>query len=132
MLIDLAKNYNKGALQISEISKKEDVSEKYLGQISIILKNNKIIDSVRGSQGGFFLTKPPENFNLKDLVEILEGDLQIVNCSFNNRKCEKILYCITKKIWEEVSLSIKNTLSKYTLLDLVKMQEKEADNMFYI
>ncbi len=126
MLIELTRNYNKGVLKLNEIAKKENIAEKYLGQITIILKNNKIINSVRGVKGGFTLTKSPENFNLKDLVEILEGEINIVNCKEN--ECINYNDCITKNLWSEVSMAIKNTLSKYTLQDLILMQ----NNIFYI
>ena len=76
--------------------------------------------------GGFSLAKSPENFNLKDLVEILEGEIKIVNCKKN--ECKNYNHCIAKNIWKELSLSIKNTLSKYTLQDLVLM----GNNIFYI
>lgn len=132
MLIDLAIHFNKGPLQISEISRLENISEKYLGQISIIMKNNGIIDSTRGAQGGFTLTKDPSVINLKEIVEILEGDLSIVNCTADAQDCERSAKCITRHIWEEVSNALKNTLAKYTLQDLVNMGKTTQDQMFYI
>ncbi len=132
MLIDLAQHYNKGPLQISEISKVEDISEKYLGQISIILKNNGIIDSARGSQGGFYLTRDPALINLRQIVETLEGDLSIVNCTADQGECGRSSKCITKSIWVELSNAITSTLEKYTLLDLVNMNVEKSNPMFYI
>lgn len=132
MLIDLAQHYNKGPLQISEISKAETISEKYLGQISIILKNNGIIDSARGAMGGFYLTRDPALINLRQIVETLEGDLSIVNCVTEIGECGRSSKCITKSIWAELSQAITSTLEKYTLLDLVNMNIEKSNPMFYI
>ncbi|OHD37959.1 MAG: hypothetical protein A2015_15100 [Spirochaetes bacterium GWF1_31_7] len=132
MLIALAKKFNQGPYQISEISRLEEISEKYLGQISIILRNNGIIESTRGSQGGFYLTKDPALLNLKDIVEILEGDISLVSCSDINGECNRTSQCVTKDIWEEVNNAIKSTLSKYTLQDIVDLSNTKDGEMFYI
>ena len=132
MLINLAKKYNKGPLQISAISKLEDISEKYLGQITIILKSSGLINSVKGASGGFFLTRDPSEINLKDVVRILEGDINIVECVKNNDSCVRATKCVTKIIWREVNEAIESTLEKYTLKDLVEMSLNFNSDMFYI
>lgn len=132
LLIDLAKNYNKGPFQLSAVSKLEDISEKYLGQITIILKNSGIINSTKGAFGGFYLTKPPEEINLKDVVRILEGDINIVECVTFNETCPRTSKCVTKNIWDEVTKAIEDTLGKYTLKDLVKMSERNEAGILYV
>lgn len=132
MLIELAEHFNQGPLQISEISKNEEISEKYLGQISIILKNNGLIDSARGAQGGFYLTKDPALINLRNVVEILEGDLSIVNCVSDAGDCGRSSKCVTRSLWEELASVIRATLEKYTLQDLVNMNSAKNNLMFYI
>lgn len=132
MLMALAKKYNQGPYQISEISRNEEISEKYLGQISIILRNNGIIESTRGAQGGFYLTREPSSFNVKDIVEALEGDINLVSCTDTSGDCSRAAKCVTKIIWDEVSVAIKDTLSKYTLQDLIDMDNQKNAAMFYI
>ena len=132
MLIDLARNYNKGPFQINAISKLEEISEKYLGQITIILKSSGIINSVKGASGGFFLTRDPAEINLKDVVRILEGDINIVECINNKDSCNRSTKCVTKNIWKEVNEAIESTLEKYTLKDLVDMSANSDSDMFYI
>ena len=132
MLVSLATQYNKGPVQISEISKEQEVSVRYLGQISIILKNNGLIDSTRGANGGYFLIKDPKTINLREIVEILEGDIYIVNCTDENSLCARKGKCVTKRIWDEINSTLRATLEKYNLQDLIDMDIEMQGSMFYI
>jgi Rrf2 family transcriptional regulator, cysteine metabolism repressor len=110
----LARNYKTGPIQLSYISDKYEISEKYLSQIVIQLRHSKLINSTRGSNGGYYLAKEPDLIFIKDIVECLEGSLELVNLSEDNEKIPAI-----KDIWQELNDSIKVALNKYTLLDIV-------------
>jgi len=60
LMLDMAKQYNKGAIQSQDIAKHQNTSQKYLEQIIIPLKRVNYIKSVRGAKGGHLLAKPPE------------------------------------------------------------------------
>lgn len=130
-MLALALNYNQGPLQLSEISLREEISEKYLGQISIQLRNARLIDSVRGAQGGYLLASSPEEISIKEIVEVLEGDLSVVSCVNESGECNRKASCVTNQIWEDLTNSIINTLSKYQLNDLVDMYEKQDKPIMY-
>jgi Rrf2 family protein len=75
MLYHLALHYQQGPLQLSEISHREKISEKYLGQIVLLLRTSGLLSSVRGNQGGYLLPVPPSEISVLQVVECLEGDL---------------------------------------------------------
>ena len=110
----LARNYKSGPIQLSYISEKYEISEKYLSQIVIQLRHSKLINSTRGANGGYVLAKEPDRIFIKDIVECLEGSLEVVNFTENNEKIPAI-----KEVWQELNNSIISTLNKYTLLDVV-------------
>ena len=60
ILVDLARNSNQGPVQMGEISKRQDISVKYLEQLIRPLKQANMVNSVRGPKGGHLLTKKPE------------------------------------------------------------------------
>ncbi len=132
-MIKLAQSYGGKPAQLGDISHAENISEKYLGQIVIILKNAGLIDSVRGAQGGFLLTRPPEQINVMIITEALEGDISIVPCTETQSVCDRGSNCISRIVWKDLNNAVRSVLSKYTLKDLIEMEKQNSSNsMFYI
>jgi len=73
------------------------------------------VKSVRGAKGGYSLGKPPAEICLKDLVEILEGPVTLVDCLVDPKRCERSTACVTREIWNEVSESICSIFRSITL-----------------
>lgn len=124
----LASRYGKGPLELHEIAKKENISLKYLEQVIIPLRTAGLVKSVRGARGGYSLGKPPAEICLKDLVEILEGPITLVDCLGDPRRCERSAACVTREIWSEVSEAIYDIFHSITLEDMVQRQ-KEKEGM---
>ena len=113
---------------LKDIARNEELSEKYLSQLVMPLKASGLINSVRGAQGGYLLARPPEQITVKDIVEVLEGDLAPSDCSKDNSLCSRSSYCITRDVWEKLEKSISKTLKSITLNDLVSKFKKERRN----
>jgi Rrf2 family transcriptional regulator, cysteine metabolism repressor len=75
MLCQLSLVFNKGPLQLSEISDREGISEKYLGQIMLTLRSSGLVQATRGSQGGYFLSRPPDKISVREVFQCLEGSV---------------------------------------------------------
>jgi Rrf2 family protein len=125
----LGKNFGKGPIFLNQIARQEDISEKYLSQIVIVLKSKGIITSVRGAHGGYELARHPEQVNLQEVVETLEGDLALVDCVTDPSECTRASGCITREIWSELSKTINATLSSYTIADLLKRARTAEDKL---
>jgi len=131
-MLELALNHNKGVMDIKDIARKEDISEKYLGQLVIILKSAGLVSSIRGMHGGYVLSKDPSEIKLIDIIEHLEGSLEIVPCTENPSACDRASVCATREVWTKIRNSINNILSSITLADLVKIyKEKQEANLLY-
>lgn len=119
-MICLAGESSDKTIQLSEVAKKEDVSEKYLSQIAIPLKMAGLIKSIRGAGGGYKLNRNISNITVREIVEALEGNLYPVECSFSPSSCEKSSTCIGQKVWKKMGDEIGNTLEKLTLKNLLE------------
>ena len=126
LMFSLAMHENKGPLQLSEISVQEEISEKYLGQIVIHLRAAGLVNSVRGAQGGYYLSRSPDEITVLDVVECLEGDLSIVDCTDHPDGCGRQSQCAAVEIWKLLSDRIRATLKELTLTDMVRMYQKKA------
>jgi len=138
-LFDMA--YHSGNLpaQIKDISRRQDISPRYLEQIFQDLKKAGLLKSRRGPQGGYSLAKPPESITVKDIVWATEGGgMSFVDCikPCNGKKaCEFDNHCVTQKIWQEATRRLNEYLDSVTLKDLcadgkAMGLEKELDHRF--
>ncbi len=128
-MLELASHYGEGPIELKEIAEKEDISLKYLEQVIIPIRTAGYVKSVRGSKGGYILAKPPSEIFLSDLVETLDGPVDLVECINNPSACLKIPYCVTRDIWKEVSEAICHIFRSITLEEMVRRKrEKEGRN----
>jgi len=126
-MLELASHYGEGPIELKEIARRENVSVKYLEQVIVPLRTAGLVKSVRGPKGGYSLAKPPSEVCLKDLVEILDGPIHLIECLNDPRVCQKIPSCVTRDIWKEVSEAIHGIFHSITLEDMVKRRrEKEG------
>ena len=126
-MLELACHYGEGPIELREIAKREDISLKYLEQVIVPLRTAGLVKSARGSKGGYALAKHPSEIYLKDLVETLDGPLNLIECLKDPKVCHKVPYCITRDIWQEVSEAIDGIFHSVTLEDMVhRKKEKEV------
>ena len=119
LLMELSLHYNEGYIQLSEISKAQGISLKYLEQIIRILRTGGLVLSQRGAQGGYILSRRPEQITMKEVIEKLEGSLELVPCH-KKEDCKRLSVCAASLFWHKLSGSISSTLSSTTLADLAE------------
>ena len=118
-MLELAKNYDTGPLQIKMIAKEQDISVKYLEQIISALRLGGFVRSRRGSKGGYMLAKQPKEIRLDEIFIALEGSVTTVECVTNENYCARATECVTKEVWTEIAEAIMGILRSVTLQDLV-------------
>ena len=118
-MLDLAVHNKDGFVSLKEIAERQEVSWKYLWNLIGPLKTSGLINSERGSQGGYKLAKPIDKINLKDIVSAVEGPLCLVDCIENPSLCKRVNNCVTREIWSETSTKIQQYLESITLEDMV-------------
>jgi len=132
LMVNLAWNFQQGPVQLNDISRKEEISEKYLSQIVITLRGAGLIRSLRGAHGGYLLAREPNKISLKEIVEVMEGGLDIVDCLDDEKNCGRSGICITRNVWNKVSQAIKTTLDEISLEELARQARASDDPMYFI
>lgn len=134
-LFDMA--YHSGNLpsQIKDISRRQQISPRYLEQIFQDLKSAGLLKSKRGPQGGYTLTRKPAEITVLDVVRATEGKLSLVDCDKTEDGCEFDSQCVTRKIWHEAGKRLSDYFAEVTLDDLCRDAremgiEKELDHRF--
>jgi len=118
-ILELAENHGNGPLQLKTIARHQEISVKYLEQLMATLKSAGIVRSIRGSKGGYILTKSPGQIKVSDCFSCLEGPVITTECVQNDSYCERTNDCVARQIWAEVHSAIMGVLQSMTLQNLV-------------
>ena len=119
-------------LQLSEIATREQISEKYLGQIIMPLRASGLVNSVRGSQGGYYLSRPAREVTVLQVVEAIEGEISIVDAGGDTGSTRRAVadqpasVAATGRVWSKVTDCIRQTLGEFTVEDLLEYYSREA------
>ncbi|MGD8765080.1 MAG: Rrf2 family transcriptional regulator [Desulfobacteraceae bacterium] len=126
ILVDLARHNDQGPVQIGEISKRQDISVKYLEQLIRPLKQANLVESVRGPKGGHMLAKNPEEITLGQIVRLFEGQSDLVECVSNPEKCNMADDCQVRLAWRDATRVLYEKLDSTTIADLMRGNQNEG------
>ena len=121
-LADMASFSTQNPVSLRDISLRQNISLVYLEQIFSKLKKNNIVKSIRGTNGGYILTKDPEKIKLSNIFLAVDEKVKTVQCKKESRKgCNgKLTKCITHNLWDDLEMHINDFFDKKNLGDLLK------------
>ena len=119
-MYQLAMHYGEGPIPLKQIADKENLSENYLEQLVSQLRKEGLLTSVRGAQGGYMLSMPPEEITVGNVLRVLEGNLAPADCIIEeDYGCENEENCVTKLVWIKIKDSIDEVVDSITLQDMI-------------
>ena len=121
----LAFYHQTGPLPLRKIAEQEEISLKFLEQIVPELRRSGLISSVRGSRGGYILSRSPDQIKVGDIVRAVEGPITPVNCLSEKEGdscCHRKEACLTRPVWERLRDKINDVLDEVTLNELVDLK----------
>ena len=120
-LADLAKFDPNEPVSLRDISLRQGISLVYLEQLFLRLKKNNIVNSVRGINGGYVLSKDSSNIKISDILFAVDEKVKTIGCEKHSKKgCNgKTAKCITHDLWDELEDYINNFFEKKSLRDLL-------------
>lgn len=122
-MVELAIHYGVDPISIKTISLSQGISEYYLEQLFSPLRKANLIKSIRGANGGYVLNKEPKDITIADIINVLEGPIEISGC-VEGDICDNEDACATKLLWEKIKNSIDEVMETTTLQDIVDDNEK--------
>ncbi|MGH2533712.1 MAG: RrF2 family transcriptional regulator [Thermomicrobiales bacterium] len=126
-MVTLAHNYGAGPVSIAAMAKESSIPYAYLEQLIVPLRKAGLVESKRGAQGGYVLTRPPELVVVGEVYRVMEGPVAPMDCVSEDpadQTCPLIDGCETRPVWMKVRDSIAMTIDSITLADLIN-QGKE-------
>ena len=121
-LADIANFNRQNPVSLRDISLRQNISLVYLEQIFSKLKKNNIVKSIRGTNGGYVLTKDPEQIKLSNIFSAVDEKVKTLQCKRESKKgCNgKLTKCITHNLWDDLEMHINDFFDKKNLGDLLK------------
>ncbi len=125
LILDLGVYGAEKPIPLGDISRRQNISLKYLEQLTVKLKKAGLIKSLRGASGGHMLAKPPDQITIGQIVRTLEGHHQITDCADDQKDacsvCNKAGDCLSRWVWVEASNAMFNCLDNITVEQLLNM-----------
>lgn len=120
-MFDLALNYGSDPISLKGIAERQGISEYYLEQLMAPLRRKSLVRSVRGAQGGYVLSRDPSQITVGEILDVLEGPLEISECLTDEGtiECTKANYCATRLIWVKIKKAVNDVVNSISLLDMV-------------
>jgi Rrf2 family transcriptional regulator, cysteine metabolism repressor len=117
-----------------EISVAEALPAAYLEQIMAALRRADLVTGTRGVRGGYVLSRSPEEITLTQLVEALEGSIEVAECPGGPSCCGSPDTCSVREVFDEVDAAVVAVFDSRTLADLVRRREalRERASMYHI
>ncbi|MGN0416519.1 MULTISPECIES: RrF2 family transcriptional regulator [Anaerostipes] len=133
LMYDLAIHHTGDWIALKDVSKRQNISVKYLEQIVRQLGICGYLKSLRGPYGGYQLARKPEDYTIYEILKITEGSLQPVACLDDPvNQCERYRDCPTIEIWEGLGKVVYEYLNNITLQELVDHAKLKGENDFVI
>ncbi|MBE6034025.1 RrF2 family transcriptional regulator [Aminipila sp.] len=127
LMIDLAEHNTGEHISLKDISRRQNVSIKYLEQIVSQLSKAGYLNSVRGPQGGYKLAKKPKEYTIGEILRMSEGKFAPTACLLDEEnQCDKYDECATITFWEGLYKVINEYLDSYTLEDIVQQHKEKV------
>ncbi len=120
-MLELARHYNDGPVNRKTITEAQNISKAYLENILTTLREQNLIRTTRGANGGFVLQVAPEKITVFQIVNALEGSIAPVDCVETESACENAGPCAARQVWKKLYDAQVATLSAITLADVLDM-----------
>ena len=124
VLIDIAEHQADGYLPLKEVAQRQEISEKYLESILKVLVKERVLTGIRGKGGGYRLSRAPDQFSVREILQMTEDSLAPVSClDAGSKPCSRAADCRTVGLWQGLNRVICDYLDRYTIGDLMRAGE---------
>jgi Rrf2 family iron-sulfur cluster assembly transcriptional regulator len=121
-LADIANFDRQNPVSLRDISLRQNISLVYLEQIFSKLKKNNIVKSIRGANGGYILTRDPDQIKLSNIFSAVDEKVKTLQCKRESKRgCNgRSTKCITHYLWDDLEMHINDFFDKKNLGDILK------------
>ena len=133
VMLDLAKHEEDGFISLKTIADRQGYSMKYLEMIVGNLKKAKLVESTRGKEGGYKLSRAAGAYTVGEILRSIEDSLAPVSCiRADGVSCENAGVCMTLPMWKELDDITNSYLDNVSLTDLLTGEKWKRNELIHI
>jgi len=102
-----------------ELAECVDLPIPMVSKILKALAREGLLESQRGSKGGYRLARAPEDLPVAEMIRVLEGPVALTDCAIGPELCEHETMCAVREPWQKINRLVERALADVTLADLV-------------
>jgi Rrf2 family protein len=126
-ILDIAFHHTDGPVQRRQIAQRQGIPTDYMDQILLKLRNAGLIQSLRGREGGYHLSKNPELITLWDVLVAVEDEHAMSDSEKHQDTENYATECLTDLAWDAVTTAMKRQLKKSSLAQLLEQAEEKME-----
>lgn len=119
----IAKCYD-STCSVKEIATEMDIPEKFLFHILKSLEKAGIVAARKGSKGGYILLRSPEEISFKDIIEAVEGRIDLIECAGKDVLCSRE-HCLFIPAWKSIRNDFLKILEEMTVAKAISKEFRE-------
>ncbi|WP_319758543.1 Rrf2 family transcriptional regulator [uncultured Sphaerochaeta sp.] len=120
LLVDLAEHQNEGPVALSHVAHRQDLSEKYLQQVALLLTRGGFLISIKGAGGGYQLKDSPEKILIYDVLDLLEGNITFEETSPGQESA--IERVIRLHFYQKLDQEVRKVFENVTLAEVTRAE----------
>jgi FeS assembly SUF system regulator len=125
LLVQLANGGKQGSQNARSMAEATSLPLPVVSKILKSLAQGGLLTSQRGAKGGYTLARRPEDVNVAEIIDALEGPIALMECNVGPGHCDQETNCAVRDPWQRINQAILETLKHVTLRELVGEPQKE-------
>ncbi|ATX78547.1 transcriptional regulator, BadM/Rrf2 family [Mariprofundus aestuarium] len=105
------------AAELAEITR---IPSPTVSKILQMLLHEGLLDSTRGAKGGYRLTRPSTEINVRDIINVFEGSIALTECNLDDSSCDQHDVCSTSNNWKRINDAVRQALQDISLADMTE------------
>ena len=123
-VFELALHAKDRRMQARELAEQQQIPLRFLEQILIQLKKAGLVESARGSSGGYMLAQQPDQISLAEIITAVEGEVTLIDSRVNPGS-------VLCEVWKEIGQSLVTNLEAISVQDLIRRKIQQEQVIVY-
>ena len=109
-----------GLFTATELSETTRIPAPTVSKILQTLLHEGMLESTRGAKGGYRLTRPATEINVRDIITVFEGSIALTECNLDGVNCDQSEVCSTSDNWKRINVAVLEALEAISLEDMTE------------
>ncbi len=134
-VFELAKRYGSGPVKAAQVADAQYIPVRFLENILNQLRQAGIIESVRGKEGGYRLSRAPRDTSVGEVVRLVQGAMSEIECAgaTGDAACALQVGCVLLPMWQKAHQAMMDVFDGTNFQDLVdqEIESNECETFNY-